>query len=207
VSYTNIFSSSESLRRAIETNLLADVGPNGLASLFDGGGFSVELSTPHEMGADARGVSVWLYRVLRDDTRLNDPPRLRPRANGEIEELPPPLPLRLHYLITPLAQDAPDTEQKILGRVMQLFHTRPVLSGTALQGDLAGTDAELNVRLESLALEELTRIWDALEGSYQLSISYEVTLARIESVLLPLRASPVETVVPGYATIHERRSR
>jgi hypothetical protein len=206
VSYTNIFSSSESLRRTIESNLLADVGPNGLASLFDGGGFTVELATPSEMGADANGVSLWLYRVLRDDTRLNDPPRLRPRLDGDIEVLPPPLPLRLHYLVTPLATKAPDTEQKILGRVMQLFHTRPVLAGAALQGDLAGTDAELNVRLESLALEELTRIWDALEGSYQLSISYEVTLARIESVVLPLRASPVESVVPGYAAILERHS-
>lgn len=206
MSYTNIFSSSESLRRTIESNLLADVGPNGLASLFDGGGFTVELATPSEMGADANGVSLWLYRVLRDDTRLNDPPRLRPRLDGDIEVLPPPLPLRLHYLVTPLATKAPDTEQKILGRVMQLFHTRPVLAGAALQGDLAGTDAELNVRLESLALEELTRIWDALEGSYQLSISYEVTLARIESVVLPLRASPVESVVPGYAAILERHS-
>jgi hypothetical protein len=199
MSYTNIYSASETLRTLIEADLRADVGPNGLASLFDGGGFSVELATPQEMGADAQGVSVWLYRVLRDDHRLNDPPRLRPRPDGDVDVIPPPLPLRLHYLITPLAADAPDTEQKILGRVMQLMHSRPLLAGTALQGDLAGTDSELCVRLESLSLEELTRIWDALEGSYQLSISYEVTLANIESVLLPGRAPLVESVHPGFA--------
>jgi len=203
VSYTNIYSCSETLRRLIETDLRQDVGPNGLAGLFDGGGFTVELATPHEMGADAQGVSLWLYRVLRDDMRLNDPPRLRPRPPG-IELLPPPLPLRLHYLATPLASDAPDTEQKILGRILQLFHSRPILSGAALQGDLAGTDAEIGVRLESLALEELTRIWDALEGSYQLSISYEVSLVNIDSAVLPTIATPVETVIPGHAIVVER---
>jgi hypothetical protein len=206
VSYTNIFSTSESLRRLIETDLRQDVGPNGLASLFDGGGFTVELGTPQEMGADAQGVSLWLYRVLRDDMRLNDPPRIRPRLPAGVELLPPPLPLRLHYLVTPLAADAPDTEQKILGRIMQLFHSRATLSGAVLQGDLAGTDYELNVRLESLALEELTRIWDALEGSYQLSISYEVTLVNIDSAQQPVPATPIETVIPGYATILERRT-
>jgi len=205
VSYTNIFSTSETLRRLIESDLRSDAGPNGLGSLFDGGGFTVELGTPEELGADANGVSVWLYRVLRDETRLNDPPRIVPRPGGVVDVIPAPLPLRLHYLVTPLATDAPDTEQKVLGRVMQLFHMRPTLSGSILQGDLAGTDAELNVRLESLTLEELTRVWDALEGSYQLSISYEVTLANIESNLLPLRASPVESVAPGYAQVLEHR--
>jgi uncharacterized protein DUF4255 len=204
VSYTNIFSASETLRRLIENDLRQDVGPNGLASLFDGGGFTVELATPQEMGADAQGVSLWLYRVLRDDMRLNDPPRVRPRP-PELEQLPPPLPLRLHYLVTPLAADAPDTEQKILGRVMQLLHSRPMLAGAALQGDLAGTDSELSVRLESLALEELTRIWDALEGSYQLSVSYEVSVVNIDSAVLPLSGPRVETVIPGHAVILERR--
>jgi len=204
VSYTNIFSASETLRRLIENDLRQDVGPNGLASLFDGGGFTVELATPQEMGADAQGVSLWLYRVLRDDMRLNDPPRVRPRP-PELEQLPPPLPLRLHYLVTPLAADAPDTEQKILGRVMQLLHSRPMLAGAALQGDLAGTDSELSVRLESLALEELTRIWDALEGSYQLSVSYEVSVVNIDSAVLPLGGPRVETVIPGHAVILERR--
>jgi hypothetical protein len=204
MSYTNIFSTSETLRQLIENDLRQDVGPNGLASLFDGGGFTVELATPQEMGADAQGVSLWLYRVVRDDLRLNDPPRTRPRAAG-VDLLPPPLPLRLHYLATPLATDAPDTEQKILGRLLQLFHSRPVLSGASLQGDLSGTDAELGVRLESLSLEELTRIWDALEGSYQLSISYEVSLVNIDSVAMPVIGTPVETVIPGYAAIVERR--
>jgi hypothetical protein len=204
VSYTNIAAASESLRQLIEADFRRDVGPNGLASLFDGGGFTVELATPKEMGADAQGVSLWLYRVLRDDTRLNDPPRIRPRAPG-VEVLPPPLPLRLHYLTTPLAADAPDTEQKILGRIMQLFHSRPLLSGAVLQGDLAGTDAELSVRLESLTLEELTRIWDALEGSYQLSISYEVSLVNIDSAALPSVGTLVETVIQGHSTIVERR--
>jgi hypothetical protein len=204
VSYTNIYSTSETLRRLIETDLKLDVGPNGLAALFDAGGYVVSLNTPHEMEGTEHGVSLWLYRVLRDDTRLNDPPQLRPRPVGGVELVPPPLPLRLHYLITPLTANNPDTEQKILGRVLQLFHTRPIISGSALQGDLAGTDTDVHVRLESLTLDELTRVWDALEGSYQLSVSYEVTLANIESLALPVRPTIVESAQPGYAQIVER---
>ena len=38
---------------------------------------------------------------------------------------------------------------------------------------------ELKVRLEPLTLEEITRVWEALEGSYQLSVSYEVSVVNI----------------------------
>ena len=202
--YTSLVATSETLRQLIEDNMAADVGPGGLANFFSAANRVVSLATPEEMAGRQQGLSLWLYRVVRDEHRLNDPPVLRPRPTGRVDLVPPPLPLRLHYLATPLTRSSPDTEQRILGRVLQLFHSQPIVSGAALRGDLAGTDAEIHVRLEALSLEEITRVWEALEGSYQLSVSYEVSLARIESIEPPLRASLVESAHPDVAPIVER---
>jgi hypothetical protein len=198
---------SETLRKLLEVELAADVGPGGLAGFFGGANTEVSIATPEEMTRlKKQGLSVWLYRVARDEMRLNDPPTVRPLSTGGVELVPPPLPLRLHYLMTPLASKAPDTEQKILGRVLRIFHARPIVSGALLRGDLIGTDAEIHVHLEALSLDEITRVWEALEGSYQLAVSYEVTLALIHSTALPLRPSLVESVRRDSALILSRQT-
>jgi hypothetical protein len=202
--YSVLAATSATLRQMLADAMAADIGPSGLASFFTGG-TTVSLATPQEMiAASQQGLSVWLYRVARDEHRLNDPPIVRTRPTGEVEVVPPPLPVRLHYLLTPIATSSPDTEQRILGRALQLFHTHPIVAGAFLRAELAGTPAELHMHLDALGLEEITRVWEALEGSYQLSVSYEVTLLRIESGSDPLRVSLVESVHPGAALILEQ---
>lgn len=117
-----------------------------------------------------------------------------------------PLPVYLHYLITPIvnttnAVAGPETEQVILGKILQICHDHPTLRGADLQDDFVGTEVELNVRLESLNLEEITRVWDALEGSFQLSISYEVSVVNIESEMEPEKLSPVLVPLPEHGVI------
>jgi hypothetical protein len=199
--YTVLRATSKTLADYLEQQFQADAE---LVKLFPkgGGGMVVSLNTPEEMNKNnTQGLSVWLYRVVRDDQRLNDPPR-RIRPN---QSLLPPLPVRLHYLITPITtgnQSAgPETEQLILGKVLQAFHSHPELRGTDLQAELAGTDAELHILLEPMSLEEITRVWEALEGSYQLSVSYEVSLVTIEAATEPERITPVEVVAPEYGLI------
>jgi len=200
--YTSLAATSETLRHLLEAGMLSDIGPAGLATFFSGANRVVSLATPEEMRtAGQQGMSVWLYRVVRDETRLNDPPAIRPLGGGQVEIVPPPLPLRLHYLLTPLATGAPDTEQRILGRAMQLLHAQPIVAGAALQSDLAGTDAEIHVHLEALSLDEISLVWQALEGSYQLCVSYEVTLANVASIAMPATGTLVESVQPEYAPI------
>src|SRR6476469_4408015 len=99
--YTSIIATSESLRQLLLDSFHSDVGPSGLAGLFNGT-MDVSLATPREMEGVVQGLSMWLYRVERDETRLNDPPVLRPLPDGSVETVPPPLPLRLHYLMTPM---------------------------------------------------------------------------------------------------------
>lgn len=198
--YTRILSTSKSLAGFLLNRFAAD--PADLGSFFGGAAAAgdVYLSTPQELTGKS-GLSLWLYRVSRDDTRLNDPPRRRPLPSGQVEIVPPPLPLRLHYLMTPLAKDQPELEQRILGAVLQAFYSTPILSGSDLAGDLAGTRGQIIVRLEALSLDETARVWEALSSSFQLCVSYEVTIANIEPAQLPQRESLVESVHPRVAQL------
>jgi len=155
-----------------------------LRSFFPPIGASVvSLASPDGMvHLQQTGVSVWLYRLARDEQRLNQPPRrLPPDLSRHV-----PLPLRLHYLVTPImggagGDPAPETDQQVLGLILRTFHDRPLIAGTDLAGALAGTDGELAVRLESADIEEIARIWDTLDEPYRTSLCYEVGLVEVDS--------------------------
>ncbi len=153
----------------------------------------IDLSSPREMRDAAapntgpNGISLWLYRVTRNGDLLNEPPV------PVDDQLPrQPLPVDLFYLVAPITR-TPENEQALLGRVLQVFSDHGVLRGSDLRDDLAGEPTELRLTLETLSLEELTRVWSALEESYQLSASYRVQVVRIDSGHEPLRTSPVRT--------------
>jgi hypothetical protein len=64
-------------------------------------GVKVDLRSPKEMRENkANGVSLWLYRVMRDGDMLNHPAR-RIAPNQLAHQS---LPLHLHYLITPVTR-------------------------------------------------------------------------------------------------------
>ena len=195
--YTALRATSKTLAKFLEDRFLADPL---LTSAFSGA-MQVSLITPEEMSnKPQQGLSVWLYRIIRDDQRLNDPPtRISPT-----ELRPAPIPLRLHYLLTPVTDPAsgdPETEQIILGKVIKVFHSHPVLRGADLQAAFGGTDVELRVCLEPMTLDEITRVWEGLEGSYQLSVSYEVSIVNIHPDLEPEQVTPVQIAIPEYGVI------
>lgn len=195
--YTALRATSKTLAKFLEARFLADPL---LTSAFSGA-MQVSLITPEEMSnKPQQGLSVWLYRIIRDDQRLNEPPtRISPT-----ELRPAPIPLRLHYLLTAVTDPAsgdPETEQIILGKVIQVFHSHPVLRGADLQAEFGGTDVELRVCLEPMTLDEITRVWEGLEGSYQLSVSYEVSIVNIHPDLEPEQVTPVQIAMPEYGVI------
>jgi Pvc16 N-terminal domain len=161
---------------------------------------NVSLKTPKEMKTST-GVSLWLYRVIRDEFLTNQPPeRISPTQQRRT-----PLPVRLHYLVTPLMGNDAETEQQLLGKVLQVFYDQPILRGNTLQGGLDPTTVELRVLLETLSLEEITRVWYALSSDtgYQLCVSYEVQVIEIDSALPPDSLQPVVEVDAQYNQILE----
>jgi hypothetical protein len=175
---------------------------SALSGLFKAPGtMRVLLNTPAEMQGTRAGLSVWCYRVVRDESTLNRPPeRITPTLTR-----PVPLPVRLHYLMTPVTNidqnDAQETELVILGKVLQCFHAHPRLFGTDLRDEFEGTDALVTLRLEVLSLDELARTWDALNVPYRLSMSYEATLVDIEAGLEPDAATPVRVPLEDVGII------
>jgi hypothetical protein len=176
---TVLAATSATLRQMLLDSMTSDAGPNAVASFFSDTA-TVSLDAPDEMIASAReGLSLWLYRVAPGDV-LGTPPRDVPTLpTGEGTISPPPLDLRLDYLLTPIARGGSEMEQRILGRAMELFHAAPVVTGASLLAELAGTAAQLRVTLQPLGLEEITRVWAALRTPYRLSVSYEVRLEGI----------------------------
>ena len=57
------------------------------------------------------------------------------------------------------------------------------------------------MRLEALDLDQMSRMWEALDHAFQLCISYEVSVVPIDSALQPLPVPPVDVTMPTYATI------
>lgn len=199
--YTALLATSQTLAEFLQNRLEMD--PN-LRTFFNaglGGTMIVSLRNPEEMAEkNDQGLSMWLYRITRDEDRLNDP--LEQIAPSVFRE--PPLPLRLHYLFTPVVDPSTpnnaEIEQRVLGKVLQSLYGHPLFRGTDLAGDFSGTDTEVRARLEPMSLEDITRIWNALEQPYQLSVSYEVTLVRIDSEIFDTNP-PVTEVIPDYGVI------
>jgi Pvc16 N-terminal domain len=190
--FTHIRAASLTLKAVLDRSFSAD--PD-LGQLFNPslGKAIVSLATPDGMeGAGEIGLSMWLYRLIRDDQTLNRPP-LRIPPNQIRRQ---PLPIRAHYLMTPIVSGnagipAPEAEQLIIGRVLQTFYDEPLITAPDLAGSYQDTGVELAVRLETLGLDETSRIWEGLERSYQLSVSYEVAIVRIGSALEPVATPPV----------------
>ena len=180
--YTAIREISESLRDLVE-------------AAVDNSSITVWLETPKEMrNNDNTGISLWLYRITRNEHLLNQP-RERVSA-GQVARRP--IPVNLHYLITPIMAE-PRDEQLLLGRILQLFNDHPALRGADLTGGLSGE--VFRITLETLSVEDLTRIWGALQEPYQTSLTYPVQVVEIESGEEALATSPVLVGETTYAQI------
>ncbi|WP_157217403.1 DUF4255 domain-containing protein [Flavisphingomonas formosensis] len=159
----------------------------------------VDLRSPREIGAASSQalLSLWLYRVTRLDELNNAPPVRRP--DGRIVQRP--LPLNLHFLMTPIAGDAL-TAQRLLGIGMQALHQEPRLNAEFLHTALIDSgDSPIGIHLEPQTLEEATRIWHALHQPYQLSTAYLLQYVPIETTLSVMDAPPVLEKLTGYAAI------
>jgi hypothetical protein len=189
---TAIRATSRTIADVLQSKFEAD--PDLSAQFASPGTMRVYLNTPAEMVGRA-GLSVWLYRVVRDDVTLNRPPvRI-----GPTQVRPAPLPLRLHYLFSPIINskevDAPETEQVILGKALQVLNDQPSISGADLSDDFIGTDTVVTARFEPLTIDELARIWEALDVSYRTSVSFEVAVVEIYQDVAVQIAPPVRVPV------------
>jgi hypothetical protein len=112
----------------------------------------ISLKSPADLANDVSvRLSIYLYRVVEDPFTKNQFPVY---GNGA-QLRKAPLTLDLFYLITPLVGE-PRDQQIVLGKVLQVLY-------------------------DPVSLEETTRVWQALELSYRLSVCYVVRVAIVDS--------------------------
>lgn len=162
---------------------------------------------PHDLrtdpGTTQTQLTVFLFEVKEDSSARNRPIRRTPAGGtNQVEIQKPEMSLLLRYLITPWGPDR-NNDQIILGRVLQVFYDKPILSGSDLAGGgLAGTDTSLKLTVAPLTLEERTRVWQAVNQPYRLSITYEVRVVNIEPTI-----TQTATVVGSSEMNHSRGGR
>jgi len=190
--------SDYSVLGAVSSTLQALLTNNITSTLAAPLNVSIYLNSPIEMQTSnlIPGISLWLFKVSRMAEMLNEPPE-RKSANQLART---PLPVLLHYLVTPMAAD-PIVRQTLLGRVLQVFNDRSILRGADLRGVLANTTEQLRVNLEALTVEESSLVWEALGEPYQLSVTYLVQVAKIDSDLGLIKSSPVLDKQTTYAQV------
>jgi hypothetical protein len=64
---------------------------------------------------------------------------------------------------------------------MEVFFDRALLEGTDLSPNMTAAGEEVRVVLNPVTLEETTRVWQALEMSYRLSVCYVVRVVLVDS--------------------------
>lgn len=126
------------------------------------------------------GVSLFLYDVRVNDTQRSYPGRVNPDGTRQRRQLP----LDLHFILTPWAEEAA-MEHEILGWLMRTLEDHPTLPAAALNTPTATVFNEsehVELLAGTLATEETIRIWDVLPADFRLSVPYVARVVRIDSV-------------------------
>jgi hypothetical protein len=119
-------------------------------------------------------LTLYLYRIT-----VNEHSR-QSRRSGAPADVPAPLGLDLHFLLSAWAPTALK-EQTTLAWAMRQLHQFPVLDASSLspEGGWA-PDEIIHVIPAELSTEDVMRIWDALDPPYRLSVSYVARVVRLD---------------------------
>ena len=165
------------------------------AELREGFGCTFTLLSSADLAEDQiepTKVSLYLYRVTMNE-------HLRSARRG-LDAAPDgtPLSVDLHYLLTVWAKAAP-AEQIILAWAMRQLQQHPILDRSSLSPEANWNPGEfVQVIPAELSNEDIMRIWDALQPSYRLSVSYIARVVRIDADAVP-PAPPVLATRFEYA--------
>ncbi len=103
--------------------------------------------------------------------------RNQPLVAGLAGLVRPPLALVLRYLVTYFGPH--DEAQTRLARIIQAFHTTPVLRPPVLPPPLSEELESLTIRLEAPSADERSQIWGMLGRPGRLGLFYRVDVAPI----------------------------
>jgi hypothetical protein len=152
---------------------------------------------PTGTAAEPARVNLFLYRVTESTALKNSeiPGHGTPGAFGH-----PPLSLELHYLLTAYGTttdgDFPSDSKlahHLLGNAMRVLHDFPIIPpqlnrqtvppvGTPiLDSSLLDEFERVKLCLDPVSLDDLAKVWTALEQPFRVAAAYSVNVVQIES--------------------------
>jgi hypothetical protein len=138
-------------------------------------------------------LSLFLYHLSEDPSYVNrDYQKI-----GATGMQAPGMALELFYMMVPNSSGTTRArdEHAWLGHAMQILRDNPVLTDPVLQNGLAGKDLSIKITHNPVPLDDLTKIWQALQTRpFKLSVCYRVGPVFIES-------ETVKTVVRAVTAI------
>ncbi|WP_282606184.1 DUF4255 domain-containing protein [Pelagibius sp. Alg239-R121] len=184
-------------------DLLNDAMIDGDVSQALGADFSVTALPPDRVVADngdsqATQLNVFLHRITPNAALRNTDLPTR-SSEGRIV-CRPRLALDLHYMLTAVSGEELHAEI-LLGYAMQLFHETAILPRErirtalmgAVPGDILPNDlgviqaAEIADQIEllkitprTLSMDDMSKMWTALQANYRTTVAYDVSLVLIE---------------------------
>lgn len=141
----------------------------------------ITLLGPDEAGGNRR-LNLFLFKVQEnpflknEDWQLSatDPTRLRP----------PPLSLNLTYLVTPYANNDPQTgntpAHEILGEAMRVLYEYPIVPDEYLADGLQNATEQIKITPVPVDLEELSQVWGTFRQAFRTSVLYEVSVVQLD---------------------------
>lgn len=159
-----------------------------------GTSLDIQLYQSRDFEAPMReGFSVFLYRVTINATVRNM--TLRRAPDGR--RFRPSLPVDLHYVITPWAEDG-ERQQRMLGWVMRFMEDLGVLTAGHLNHYVTETDVfapheGLEIICDPLALPDYLTLWDRLRARMPTSATYALRMLSIDSDVRIDDGAPVQT--------------
>ncbi|HEV2860977.1 MAG TPA: DUF4255 domain-containing protein [Pyrinomonadaceae bacterium] len=142
------------------------------------GSFLVSLKSPADEEIDVNNPTINLYLFRIEENPFAKNRGWQPVGDDTLHRTP--LSLNLFYVVTPYAKEQADGH-RILGQAMRIFYDHAILDPALLGEPLQHTSDPLKLDLCSFNLEDLTRVWNAFNQAYRLSVCYQARIVFIDS--------------------------
>jgi hypothetical protein len=166
--YTIIADTSQKLLEILSEALVPELIPNAS---------EIGLRSPEDRQDVSLGV--FLYDVRPSEEIYQRGPVIR---NEKISKAP--VYLSLFYMITAYSKGDVKfrqvQEQQILGRVIQLFHDRPIIPLEEVDPQMS-SGTELHIYMQKLDVDVKARLWNFPNVGNRLSLFYKVSPVAIDS--------------------------
>jgi len=142
--------------------------------------FGVSLKSPadEEIDENRPMLNLYLFRIEENPFAKNRPWQ----AVGDDVLHKAPLSLNLFYVVTPYAKGQEDGH-RVLGEAMRILYDNAIVEPLLLGDPLEYTADPLKLDLCSFGLEDLTRVWNAFNKPYRLSVCYQARIVFIDSAI------------------------